>query len=111
MYPHQQVLWDVLSLNATLAELGRATPRPAKALKALINVGKTYYGLEFSPEVYAEDLSRLEPDYPLLTWGALGHLAPQLNVLAQYRMIEKGEYAAAAADLKPLRDQRPRRSC
>ncbi len=104
VYPHQQVLWDVLSLNATLAELGRATPRPAKALKALINVGKTYYGLEFSPEVYAEDLSRLEPDYPLLTWGALGHLAPQLNVVEQYRLIEKGKYAEAAADLKPLRD-------
>jgi hypothetical protein len=104
VYPHQQVLWDVLGLDATLAELGRATPRPAKALKALINVGKTYYGLEFSPEVYAEDLSRLAPDYPLLTWGALGHLAPQLNVLAQYRMIEKGEYAAAATGLKPLRN-------
>ena len=104
VYPHQQVLWDVLSLDATLAELGRPAPRPAKALKSLINVGKTYYGLEFSPEVYAEDLSRLAPDYPLLTWGALGHLAPQLNVLAEYRMIEKGEYAAAAAGLKPLRD-------
>jgi hypothetical protein len=104
VYPHQQVLWDVLSLDATLAELGRDTPRPGKALAALINVGKTYYGLEFSPEVYAEDLSRLEPDYPMLTWGALGHLAPQLNVLAQYRAIEAGQYAEAAAQLRPLRD-------
>ena len=74
------------------------------ALKALVNVGTTAYGLAFSPEVYAEDLSRLEPDHPLLTWGALGHLAPQLNVLKQYRLIEKGKCAEAAADLRPLRD-------
>ncbi len=105
VYPHQQVLADVLSLNATLAELGRPTPRPVKALEALAGVYKTAYGLYFSPEVYAEDISRLAPDYPLLTWGALGHLAPQLNVLKQYRMIEAGDYAGAAADLKPLRDQ------
>jgi aminopeptidase YwaD len=105
VYPHQQVLLDVLSLNATLAELGRPTPRPAKALDALAMVYKTAYGLYYSPEVYAEDISRLAPDYPLLTWGALGHLAPQLNVLDQYRMIEAGEYAAATADLRPLRDQ------
>ena len=46
------------------------------ALKALVNVGTTAYGLEFSPEVYAEDLSRLEPDHPLLTRGALGLTFP-----------------------------------
>lgn len=103
VYPHQQVLWDVLSLDATIKELRRDTPRPGKALAALTNVGKTYYGLEFSPEVYAEDLSRLEPGYPMLTWGALGHLAPQLNVLAQYRAIQAGRYAEAVAQLRPLR--------
>jgi hypothetical protein len=104
IYPHQQVLWDVLSLNATIAELRRTPPRPGKALGALASVGKTEYGLYFSPEVFAEDISRLEPDYPMLTWGALGHLAPQLNVLAQYRAIERGEYATVATDLRALRD-------
>jgi Iap family predicted aminopeptidase len=104
VYPHQQVLWDVLSLNATLAELQRPSPRPRTALKALANVGKTAYGLVFSQEAYEQDIARLEPDYPVLTWGALGHLAPQLDVLKQYRMVEAGQYAAAAAELKPMRD-------
>ncbi len=110
VYPHQQVLWDVLSLNATLAELDRATPRPQKALKALTNVGKTAYGLAFSPEVYAQDLERLEPDYPVLTWGALGHLAPQLNVLEQYRMIEAGQYASAVGGAQTDAGCRPHRA-
>jgi len=104
VYPHEQVLYDVANLNKTLAALGGPRPQFDAALKALVEVGKTGYGIYFSPEVYAEDLSRLDPDYPLLTWGSLGHLPPELNVLAEYRMIERGDAQAAITGLTPVRN-------
>jgi len=97
IYPHQQVLGDIEALQATLAAL--AVPDKAKALEALVNVGLTIQGVEFSPEVYAYELTRHDPGYYRITWGGQGRLAKFLNVVPQYRLIEAGQYGDAITAL------------
>jgi hypothetical protein len=60
--------------------------------------------LLLSNDVYKEYLAMRAPGYELLTWGAQGHRAPEPDLTAEYRLIEAGKYADAAASLKPLRD-------
>lgn len=102
IYPHEQVLLDVQSLAAALAELGKRTPNAASALKDLGNVSQTWYGPFFSPEVYAWELARHQPDSPRLFFGSLGHIPHLWNVMPQYRQIEAGDFAGAAAGLRPM---------
>ena len=77
---------------------------PARPRALVTSVGKTEYGLYFSPEVFAEDIVTPRAGLPdAHVGGPSAHLAPQLNVLAQYRAIERGEYATVATDLRALR--------
>ena len=104
IYPHQQVLLDVQSLQAALTELSKRTPNASTATKDLGNVSQTWYGPFFSPEVYEWELTRHQPDSPRLFFGSLGHIPRLWNVMPQYRQIEAGQFAAAKAGLQPMHD-------
>lgn len=104
IYPHQQVLLDVQSLSAALVEIAKVQPNPVRATKALGNVSQTWYGPYFSPEVYAWELARHQPDSPNLYFGGLGHVPRLWNVMPQYRQIEAGHFAEAKAGLQPMHD-------
>jgi hypothetical protein len=103
-YPFEQVLWDTEALQATIAHLG--APDKAAALADLVNVGLTVQGIELSPQVYAYELTRHDPNYYRVTWGGQGRLPAFLNVVPQYRMIEAGQFDAAIDALSPaLQDE------
>jgi hypothetical protein len=104
VYPREQVLLDVESLNAALAELDDVQPNPVSATAALESVSQNWYGPYFSPDVYAWELTRHQPDSPNLYFGELCKVARLWNVMPQYRMIEAGRFAEARAGLLPLRD-------
>ena len=99
-YPFEQVLWDTEALQATINHLGASDK--AAALAALVNVGLTVQGIELSPEVYAYELTRHDPNYYRVTWGGQGRLPAFLNVVPQYRMIEAGQFSAASDALSPV---------
>jgi N-acetylated-alpha-linked acidic dipeptidase len=104
IYPHQQVLLDLESLNAAIAALQPPTPDQGAALSALQNVGLTVNGLSFSYEVYKASLAVHAANWPGgLYWGALGHLAPYLDVMPEYDMVAGGDYAGGLAALLPVR--------
>lgn len=104
VYPHEQVQLDVASLQKAIAELERPQPSPTRATGALEYVSQNWYGPNFSPEVYAWELTRHQPDSPILYFGSLGKIAYLWNVMPQYRQIEAGEYAAAHDALVPMYD-------
>jgi aminopeptidase YwaD len=103
-YPQQQVLWDVEYLNTAISALDQSQPKPATALTALSNVALTFYGLTFSHDVYLYDLTRRDPNYYRVTWGAQGHLIHYLDVVPQYRAIEAGTWGPdTVSQLKAMR--------
>lgn len=104
IYPHEQVLLDVQSFNTALTELAKVQPNPVRATNALENVSQTWYGTYFSPEVYAWELARHQPDSPNLCFGETGHVPRLWNVMPQYRQIEAGRFAEAKAGLQPMHD-------
>lgn len=104
IYPHEQVLRDVLKLNASLAALGEATVDPDAAAGPLWDVGQMYYGLTFSYDAFVDDQQRHDPDYYRIAWGGQGQLAPYLDLVAEYDQIYDGEYDAAEASLADVRD-------
>ena len=102
-YPHEQVLGDVWFLGKAISALQQ--DRPDKALRALGNVALTWYGLYFSHEVYMYDLERRLPTHPRVTWGAQGHLINYLDVIPQYRAIERGTWDGnTVRELKKMRN-------
>jgi len=104
IYPHEQVLLDVQSLSAALAELDKVQPNAVRATKALESVSQNWYGPYFSPEVYAWELTRHQPDSPNLYFGELGHVPRLWNCMPAYRQIEAGRFAEAKAGLRPMHD-------
>ena len=104
IYPHQQVLWDVESLSATIEALQGDEPDVEAALNALAWVGMTWYGLNFSYEVYLEELAWHAPDFPYLYWGAQAHLAPYLDIMPQWGLILEGSFGQASEELAAMRD-------
>jgi hypothetical protein len=102
-YPHEQVLIDVQSLNGAISALHEG--RTGRALSALANVALTWYGLYFSHDVYTYDLERRLPSHPRVTWGAQGHLINYLDVIPQYREIERGTWdVGTVKELKKMRN-------
>ena len=104
IYPHEQVLLDVQSLDTAQAELGKVQPNPVRATTALESVSQNWYGPYFSPDVYAWELTRHQPDSPNLYFGELCKIARLWNVMPQYRMIEAGRFVEARAGLLPMRN-------
>jgi len=100
IYPHQQVLWNAQGLAAAIAALEANPVDKAGALTALGGVAQTWNGLNFSHAVYVDDLRRHKLGYARLSWGGQGQLARYLDGVPQYGLVDGGDYATAAAQLK-----------
>jgi hypothetical protein len=103
VYPHQAVLRDLRKLDAALAALIAGRLDPAAALQALSETYLTRLGLAFSYPVYLKHISRLDPGFDLINWGAQGHLPRPLDVMPQYRQIQSGDYGGAVEELQAKR--------
>jgi aminopeptidase YwaD len=103
VYPHQAVLKDVQGINAALVALRAPIPERSAALKALEGTYLTRLGVQFSYSVYLKQLSRLDPGYERITWGAQGQLPKPLDVVPQYRKIQAGDLGGAIAELEARR--------
>jgi len=104
-YPHEQVLWDLQALNAAVGALTQPNHQVSQALKALDEVGYTFYGTSFSPAVYYHELDRHDPDYWGISWAGQGHLPQPIDVMPEYRQIEAGAYETALAGIVAERDR------
>ena len=106
IYPHEQVLLDVQLLNQAIASLQAPADTDA-ALSALAGVDLTSNGLMLSHDVYAHLLTRMDPSYYRVAWGAQGHpVWPLLDVMPQYNAIEAGTWnTETVAQLAAMRDQ------
>ncbi|MCX6570508.1 MAG: M28 family peptidase [Candidatus Aminicenantes bacterium] len=100
VYPHQAVLRDARGIDAALAALTAIKPAPAAALKALGGTYLTRLGLAFSYPVYQKHISRLDPGFDRIHWGAQGHLPKPLDVMPQYRKIQSEDYTGVVAELE-----------
>ena len=103
-YPHQQTLWDIQYMDAALAALTADPADPEAAAEAVTSVGSNWLGTLFSPSVYLYDLTRHDPDYYRVTWGALGKQVAQFDMSPVLARIEAGDYAGAAAKVQRMRD-------
>jgi hypothetical protein len=102
IYPHEQVMWDVEYLKSAIQALGSANT--AAALTALSNIDLTLYGINFSHDVYAWDLTRHAPGFEGLYFAEQGRLAPFLDVMSEYNAIEGGTWnQATVASLNGMR--------
>lgn len=100
IYPHQQVLADANGLKSSLAALQAVVPDTRNALEALESVGDTTLGKKFSYAVYRKLMDRKHPDYMNLYFASAGKLPIPVDVISEYRAIEKGNIATAIANLK-----------
>jgi hypothetical protein len=104
IYPHQQTLWDIQYMDAALGALAADPVDPAAAAEAVTAVGANWLGTVFSPSVYLYDLTRHDPDYYRVTWGALGKQVDQFDMSPVLAKIGDGDYAGAAAKVQKMRD-------
>ncbi len=107
IYPHEQVLLDVQSLNSAIDDLKQASPDTTAAQEALVNVDWNSNGLSLDHNVYAHLLDRLNPSYKYVAWGAQGHpVWPLQDVMPQYNAIGNGTWnAETVSQLTAMRDQ------
>ena len=99
-YPFQQTLWDIEAMQAAVAHLQANPVRKGAALEDLGNVGMTYDGLTFGPQVYQEELRHHLPDYGLVTWGGQVDRPWAINVLPVIDEVNDGHYTDAIDDLQ-----------
>jgi hypothetical protein len=104
VFPYQSVLRDLRGVDAALAALRASPPDLEAALKALRGVYLTRLGIAFSHPVYERYIGRLDPQAESLAWGAQGRLPAPLDVVPEFRLVEAGEAAGAAAGLRPKRE-------
>jgi Iap family predicted aminopeptidase len=100
VYPYQSVLRDLRKVDAALAALKADKPDPAAALKSLGETYLTRLGLAFSYTAFLKHVSRIDPGFDRIHWGAQGHLPRPLDVMPQYRKIQSGNYAGVVAELE-----------
>jgi hypothetical protein len=107
-YPHEQVLLDVQALNTAIVDLQALPADGDGALEALLDVDLTAWGPMLDHDVYAHLLTRLDPGYEHVAWGAQGHpVWPILDVMPQYDAIQNGTWDAnTVAQLTTMRDAR-----
>jgi len=103
IYPHQQVQHDLEQLNAAVEALQAEPADEAAAQAAIGAVNYTVYGLYFSHDVYKQELTHHQTDYPLVTWGGQGQLAPAVDLMPTYHKIGV-DNAAALAETTAARD-------
>ena len=65
----------------------------------------TWYGINFSHDVYAWDLTRHAPGFEGLYFAEQGRLAPYLDVMFEYNAIKAGAWNASTVEsLAAMRD-------
>ncbi|MFC1792801.1 M28 family peptidase [Planctomycetota bacterium] len=104
LYPHQQVLADANGLKCALTALQAQPPDNRLALKALETVGDTKQGIRLSKEVYKKLIKRKDPSYENLHWASEGKLAIPVNVISEYRAIQKDDLTKVVPRLKTKYD-------
>jgi hypothetical protein len=101
-YPHEQAVMD--SIYLTKAIKAAKAHRAARAQRMLSwYVGINWYASLFSPEVCKEDLARHYPDYPFVTWGALGTPPLVVDCIDEYVMLGEHHFASAIAGMRAER--------
>ena len=101
-YPFQQTLWDAEAMKAAVAHLQADPVQKDEAIVALGNVGMTYYGQTFGPQVYQQELLHHLPDYGLVTWGGQVDRPWAVNVLPVIDEVNADQDAAAITDLQAM---------
>jgi hypothetical protein len=103
-YPHQQVLKDLEKINVAIGELEKTPVDKDAATAPLWDVSQMYYGLTYDYAAFVANQARYAPGYSGLYWGAQGQLAPQLDLVADYYLIQAGYGDVALVRLKSVRD-------
>jgi len=103
-YPHQQTMWDIEYMDAALANLQAHPVEADAAIENLSAVGVNWYATLFSPSIVNSDLTRHDPDYYRVTWGALGKQINHFDMSPVWKLIEDGQYDKAIAKVQSRRD-------
>ena len=99
VWRHSQSLLDVQCFNAAIAALQASPADTATALGALGGVDWTGIGLQVSHRVYRQLLSRLDPSYDRVIWGAQGNpVWPLMDVIPQFNAISGGTWNEETID-------------
>ncbi|HMK91902.1 MAG TPA: M28 family peptidase [Thermoleophilia bacterium] len=101
-YPFQQTMWDAETLQAAIGYLQAVPADGDNAATVLSDVGMTWYGDVFGPEVYAKELVRHQPDYELVTWAGQVDRPWAMNLQHELDEIDASQYSAALADLQAI---------
>ncbi|MCC6029132.1 MAG: M28 family peptidase [Candidatus Korarchaeum sp.] len=91
IYPHQQVESDALFLSSALDALKRGDVN--EALSMIESVSINWYDSFYSYEVFKRELLHKSPNYERITWGALGHLAPPIDLWKEYNSLREKSMA------------------
>jgi N-acetylated-alpha-linked acidic dipeptidase len=103
-YPHQQTMWDIENMDAALVHLRHDPLEADQAIEDLTSVGVNWYASVFSPSVVNYDLTRHDPDYNRVTWGALGKQINHFDMAPVWTLINGGQYDKAIAKVQKMRD-------
>ncbi|HEY5388206.1 MAG TPA: hypothetical protein VIL79_09930, partial [Thermoleophilia bacterium] len=102
-YPHQQTMWDIEYMDAALEHLQKDPVEADAAIEDLAAVGVNWYATVFSPSVVNYDLTRHDPDYNRVTWGALGKQINHFDMAPVWTLINGGQYDKAIAKVQKMR--------
>ena len=102
-YPHQQTMWDIENMDAALAHLQADPVEADAAIESLTAVGVNWYATLFSPGVVNYDLTRHDPDYNRVTWGAMGKQINHFDMAPVWALIRDGQYDKAIAKVQKMR--------
>ena len=103
-YPHQQTMWDIEYMDAALAHLEADPVEGDAAIEDLGSVGINWYNSLFTPSVVDYELTRHDPDYYRVTWGAMGKQIDQFQMAPVWALIGAGQYDKAIAKVQKFRD-------
>ena len=102
-YPHQQTMWDIEYMDKALAHLQADPVEADAAIEDLGSVGINWYNSLFTPSVVDYELTRHDPDYYRVTWGAMGKQIDQFQMAPVWALIEAGQYDKAIAKVQKFR--------
>ncbi len=103
-YPHQQTMWDIEYMDAALAHLQADPVEADAAIEDLGSVGINWYNSLFTPSVVDYELTRHDPDYYRVTWGAMGKQIDQFQMAPVWALIGDGQYDKAIAKVQKFRN-------
>lgn len=100
VYPHQEVLDNATGIKSVLVALRKDKPDIPATLRALENVGLTRIGTKLSYPVFCRLLERSDPSNLRLYHAEMGKLPIPIDLIPEYRAIEKGKLLKAIRGLE-----------